>query len=77
MPSGGDPVLRLKKRFVPLNDKPLTRHGLKAGIRRGLTVEEIARLREMTVARVCLALERFDMDYYQLRESKTFWRNAG
>ena len=60
-----------------LRDKPLTRHGLKAGIQRGLTVEQIARKRDVTVVRVCLALEQFGMDYYQFLDHDLTLRKAG
>ena len=60
-----------------MRDKPLTRHGLKAGIQQGMTVEEIARKRDVTIVRVCLALEQFGMDYYQFHADGRPARKAG
>ncbi|MCH2152895.1 MAG: hypothetical protein MK089_06095 [Phycisphaerales bacterium] len=50
---------------------------MKAGIQRGMTVDEIARELQVSVVRVCFALEKFGMDFYQFRDPKTPFRKAG
>ncbi len=47
---------------------------MKASIRRGLTVEQISLQMGMSVAGICLALEQFGLDYYELIGENDFCR---